>query len=167
MLHDVERNEIMSNCHSSSSGVAHPYNSSPKTTLTNATMVPASRLIWIMLAPLVADLLVEEDVDAVVDEVVPFCCFAAAWKAAKLLGPDSTAFTLKTMPEPQWLPCERSWVSLGDMNGMWARTNLSAIRPNGSSVLNGNIERREFGGTICDRHEAGIKSNLAAGRCQC
>ena len=32
---------------------------------------------------------------------VPFCALAAAWNAAKLLGPLSTAFALNTIPEPQ------------------------------------------------------------------
>jgi len=58
-----------------------------------------------MLAPFALDLLVGLDDEAVVDDVEPFCCFAAAWNAAKLLGPDSTEFTLKTMPEPQWPLC--------------------------------------------------------------
>jgi hypothetical protein len=29
---------------------------------------------------------------------VPFSCFARAWKAAKFLGPDSTALAEKTIP---------------------------------------------------------------------
>lgn len=85
------------------------YNSSPNATPTNGTVMPAARLIWIITAPFAFDLLVDEDDDAVVDDdgdndddaVVPFCCFAAASNAAKLLGPDSTALTLKTIPEPQ------------------------------------------------------------------
>jgi len=65
--------------------------------------MPAPRLIWIMLALLALDLLVEEadGAEDAVDDVEPFCCFAAASNAAKLLGPDSTEFTLNTMPEPQ------------------------------------------------------------------
>lgn len=69
--------------------------------------MPAPRLIW--LAPLAAlPAAVEDAVLAELDAVelaVPFCCLAAAWKAPKLFGPVSTALTLKTMPEPQWLPC--------------------------------------------------------------
>ncbi len=37
----------------------------------------------------------------VVDDVVPFNCLARAWKAAKFLGPDSTALAANTMPCPQ------------------------------------------------------------------
>jgi len=83
------------------------YNNSPNATPTNGTVMPAARLIWVITAPFAFDLPVDEDDDgvdddAVVDDaVVPFCCFAAAWNAAKLLGPDSTALTLKTIPEPQ------------------------------------------------------------------
>jgi len=32
---------------------------------------------------------------------VPFSSLASAWNAAKFLGPDSTALTEKTMPDPQ------------------------------------------------------------------
>ena len=35
------------------------------------------------------------------DEDVPLVFSARAWKAAKLLGPDSTAFAEKTIPCPQ------------------------------------------------------------------
>lgn len=64
--------------------------------------MPAPRLIWIMLAPFACALVVPEDDEAEEVAVVePFCCSAAAWNAAKLLGPDSTEFTLNTMPEPQ------------------------------------------------------------------
>jgi hypothetical protein len=36
------------------------------------------------------------------DVEVPFICFASAWNAPKLFGPDSTALIEKTMPAPQW-----------------------------------------------------------------
>jgi len=101
MLHNAERKRKEITGHE----MHISYSSSPKTTATNATMMPAPRLIWTMLAPPEYGVLVDEDPDPVDDEVVPFCCFAAAWKAAKLLGPDSTEFTLKTIPEPQWLAC--------------------------------------------------------------
>lgn len=39
--------------------------------------------------------------DPLGEVVVPLTCLAWAWKAAKLLGPDSIAFTLKTMPVPE------------------------------------------------------------------
>jgi len=83
------------------------YSINPKARPTNATATPAPRLTWTIPAPLALDLFVDVDDEAEVDDVdvVPFCCFAAAWNAAKLLGPDSTAFTLKTMPEPQWVAC--------------------------------------------------------------
>jgi hypothetical protein len=74
--------------------------------------MPAPRLTWVVIAPLALDLFVGLDDEAVVDEVEPFCCFAAAWNAAKLLGPDSTEFTLNTMPDPQWPLCGRRFVSL-------------------------------------------------------
>jgi len=78
------------------------YSIDPTTTPTSATAMPAPRLIWIILAPFAFDLVVPEDDDAEEVAVVePFCCFAAAWNAAKLLGPDSTELTLNTMPEPQ------------------------------------------------------------------
>ena len=34
---------------------------------------------------------------------VPLILLASCWKAAKLLGPDSTALIEKTMPDWQWL----------------------------------------------------------------
>jgi hypothetical protein len=43
---------------------------------------------------------------------VPLSWIALAWKAAKLLGPDSTAFTLKTIPVPQW-PAWRQYAQIG------------------------------------------------------
>jgi hypothetical protein len=47
--------------------------------------------------PVVVALGAAED-DAV---VVPLICFASAWNAPKLFGPDSTALIEKTMPAPQ------------------------------------------------------------------
>lgn len=78
------------------------YSSRPKTTATIATAIPAPRVLtWVIPAPLLP---VEDEVEPeLVAVAVPFCALAAAWNAAKLLGPDSIAFTLKTMPEPQWL----------------------------------------------------------------
>lgn len=46
------------------------------------------------------------------DAVVPLSWIALDWKAAKLLGPDSTAFTLKTIPVPQW-PAWRQYAQIG------------------------------------------------------
>ena len=68
---------------------------------------PAAPRLTLFTTPLL-DLFVEVVVAAeLVAVVVPFCCLAAASNAAKLLGPDSTEFTLKTIPEPQWLAYTR------------------------------------------------------------
>lgn len=79
------------------------YSRRPNTTPTIATAMPAPRLTLIAPA-LFLFVLVEDEAEVeLVAVAVPFCCLAAAWNAAKLLGPDSIAFTLKTIPAPQWL----------------------------------------------------------------
>lgn len=49
-----------------------------------------------------------EVVEEELDVVEPLICIARAWKAAKLFGPDSMAFTENTMPSPQWLACRQN-----------------------------------------------------------
>lgn len=70
--------------------------------------MPAPRPANVGIAPLaVFPDAVEEEPAAellAVDDV-PFCALAAAWNAAKLLGPVSTAFALNTIPEPQCPAC--------------------------------------------------------------
>jgi len=74
---------------------------------TNTVAAPAPRLIWAILALLLLDELVVAVAEAALLDavVVPFCAFAAAWNASKVLEPLSTALTLKTIPEPQWPAC--------------------------------------------------------------
>lgn len=61
----------------------------PKRTKTRTATLAPRNVTVLVFAPLVAD---------VVEELVPFCCFASAWKAAKLLGPVSTELIENTIP---------------------------------------------------------------------
>lgn len=46
-----------------------------------------------------------EDVSVMFVVEVPFSCFARAWNAANVFALDSSAFTEKTIPDPQWFAC--------------------------------------------------------------
>ena len=82
--------------YSESNVVKQDHNILPNVAAKTAIAAPRKLPVVNLVAPLVAE--VEGAAEVELPEPVPFSCIARALKAAKLFGPDSTAFTENTIP---------------------------------------------------------------------